>query len=254
MNKKISKVAVIAMMALSAFVTSSCLKNGENVNTIVANNFCTVGPGTSSRYTFYMDDDIVVRLDSVSENRIYRTFGSKASRISLIYQYNTQDATIVDGVRHVYNAEVLNGTQLVKVDDIMTTEIAKSKNQLAADSVFEIRTLQAFYAHKGYITCAVEGPYFSNGTKAAYPDINLIVDEKDIKENEMTIHLYYNCHANKKASGYYVSTFAKSFPITSYSKLVPGNSDITLKLVLEGKTGSNVHTAKMTRGDFYLPF
>lgn len=246
--------AAIAVMVLSAFITTSCNDNDENGVAIISTNLCTAEVDLTNHYRFYTDDDIVVEMDNESNSVLFNTFGSKAERVSLIYQYRDVDATVVNGVRHVSNAQVLNGTQLIDIENITTKASAEAKNQLATDSIFEVSTIESFYAHKGYLNCIIKAPYAALNNKAVYPGITLFADQSDIKENEMTLHLYYNCHAPKNALTGYLSSFAKSYPLSMFANRIPGTDDITLKLIVEGQSNPKTKTFKMTRSDFFRPF
>lgn len=254
MKLNFNYAVAIAIMVLSAFVTTSCNDNNEGGSVVVSTNLCTAEVDLTNHYRFYTDDDIVVEIDNQSNSVLFNTFGSKAERVSLIYQFKGEDATVVDGVRHISNAQVLNGTQLIDVDYIATKASAEAKNQLAADSLFEISKIESFYAHKGYLNCIINAPYATSGTKAIYPGIILTADQSDIKENEMTVHLYYNCHAPKSAVPGYTSIFAKSYPLSMFANRIPGTEDITLNLVVEGQSISKKAQFKMTRADFFRPF
>lgn len=254
MKIKFSYAVAIAFMALSTFMTTSCNDSSESGTVIVGSNLCTAEVDLTNRYIFYTDDDIVVEMDNESNSVLFNTFGAKAERVSLIFQYRAEDATVVNGVRHVNNAQVLNGTQLIDVENIVTKASAEAKNQLATDSIFEISKIESFYAHKGYLNCIIKAPYAVVSNKAIYPGITLVADQSDIKENEMTLHLYYNCHAPKNAIAGYTTSFAKSYPLSMFTNRIPGTDDITLNLVVEGQSATRTATFKMTRSDFFRPF
>lgn len=254
MKKNFSTAAAIAAMILAVLITTSCNDDDLNYTRIVGNNLCTAELDASNHYRFYTDDDIVVELESESNSVMFNTFGKRAERVSLIYQYSSDDATVVNGVRQIRNAQVLNGTQLIDVDNIVTKATAEARNQLVTDSIFDIASVVSFYAHKGYLNCLVNARYATNGTKAVYPGLTLVADPSDVKENEMTVHLYYNCHAPKSALSGLSATFAKSYPLSSFANRIPGSGDITLNLIVEGQTTPKTKSFKMTRSDFSRPF
>lgn len=240
-----SIIKSIVLIAVSCFLAISCGTN-DSESTFLRSVCCNVEVGSNGALTFLSDNDETIFLCSESESMVRDQLGTKMERMYLFIRYTESDVIVDNGKTTIKNAVALDGTQKIFVNSPMTTTMAEEKNWLAKDSLFNIQSINEAYVSNGYMTIFVTAPYSVVNKYSIYPGINMVIDNDDIKENAMTVHLLYNCHTPKTATAYN-DVFITSFPINRYKSVVPGTDDINVTVTVEGQDKETKTTFKMKR-------
>lgn len=228
------KLFLLPLFLLVASMTFVSCNNDTSESTLVGYEYATAWKDASGNYVFYTDNNNVIRLNAMSSKQVNDAFKGKVERAFLYYQYNTSEVVQSNNVVTVNNAVAVQGTQRISVDALETTASATEKNLLVADSAFAVSSVDILYAYKGYLNIGVVSQYSVVNSKGVYPTLTAVVDESDVSENAITVHLYCNRHSPKNAQVGGSVGVTHSFRINNLDTHIPGNEDVTLTLKVEG--------------------
>lgn len=245
------KFLLLPLFLLAASMTFvSCNNDSTGDSTNIGRELCTARKNIDGNYVFYSDNNTEIHLTAASSKQVADLYKNGLERIYLYYQYNASDVSQSAEAIVVKNAVAVQGTQKVTVDEFMTTAIATEKKQLESDSLFNINSIDLLYAYKGYLNVGGYGQYSVVDGKGILPSLSAVVDESDISENAITVHLYYNRHSPSKAIVGGTIGLTQSFRINSWSRLIPGSDDVTLTLKVEGADNKLTKQCKIARKQF----
>lgn len=240
---KKTKFFISAMFIAVATLTTSCLGDDTKDNSIVTGVYCTL-TGSNPNYILYGDGGAVITPTASSVQTMTNSKGFEGARrafISFKYTPNTAETDKETGLTYINDAELQAG-YVIQVSDILKKLDAEDAKITAPDSSFSIMQFNQMWVYNGYMNTMVTGYYSGNDKTNFTPSVNLVYSPSDIKENEITLHLYYNRHSEQSASpkGYY--SFEDSFDLSEIANIIPGDKDVTINVVTDKDSYTKTQT------------
>lgn len=231
MNKIVSFLS-IALMAAVAF--SSCIGDSESSNTITAGGYYTITGSNATGYNLFSDlgGRVTPSMESVRALCGEGGFGSH-KRAILYFEY-TPEMVSEDGTA-VVGANLTSGSYMHESAP-MTVAEAESAKVTEPDSIMRMTELMEVWASNGYLNASIVGMYYKSA-----PTLHLVYDPASISENAIKATLYYNYHSKTSNGATYLYY---SYPISSWSAMIPGSGDIELTVESEGLAAKKVKIAR----------
>lgn len=246
MKSIFSTIKLGALLLVVSFVAVACIKDDKS-QIVTFGSFFTITKTASQQYVLLEDGGITVYPTAESVNSITNNKGfgdNKRAQFYVTYDEMTDKTKDDAGNITIKNAKLVGG-QYVETTKTLSTEEANKKNILSNDSIFPVQSFVKCWAANGYINTAITGQYSAKNGKAIRPSVNLLVSDKNIKENEITFTILYNRHSTKNENSAGTADFVNSFDVSNLQ--IPGNDSI---LITVDVMGANSIKAKVARKAF----
>ena len=217
--------ALICIMSSLCF--TACMDDSDNSVQTLANYFTITG--ISPNYTLYSDDGyLTVNLDPTN----LPTKGMDNYKRGFFYvQYDMKNVQTDANNRSVLNNAVIVGGEYIPVAESLTSQQAEAMKVTAADSTFEMQSIELPWYARGYITAQIKSYYFADKSgNYILPTHNLVFDEKDITENAIRYTIHCNRHPVENKTKYGPQTFLASFYARYDLMAVPGSDSINVTI------------------------
>ncbi len=211
---------------------TSCIGDTNSSATYSMNGSFTV-TGTYPSYTLVGDNGTIVKLtpESVSKTTDSKGFGD-IKRIQAWITYNEDNLTFDANKVGTINKAELQSAAAISINKIYNNEAANEANILAADSIFDITSLQQAWVVNGYLSTYIVANYTVANGKGIAPSVNILVKDENIKQNEVTFTLLYNRHSSKNVTPGGTTNFLHSFTVSDMN--IPGSDSIKVNIEAQG--------------------
>ena len=212
---------------MSSLCFTACMDDSDKSVQTLANYFTITG--VSPNYTLYSDDGyLTVNLDPAN---LPTTGMSDYKRGFFYVQYDMKHVQTDANQHSVLNNAIIVGGEYIPVAETMTKQQAEEKKVTAADSTFEMQSIEKPWYVRGYITVKVKSYYFADKSgDYILPTHNLVFDEKDITENAIKYTIHCNRHPKENQTKYGPQIFLNSFYARYDLMAVPGSDSINVTI------------------------